>query len=91
MAIILASANSMLDDSSSLDSRRVENISLRSLADNINTIFATILNDLSGSVRSIESRLLRLENSVATSQKKVSELKPRIDTIESRLSQNDKK
>ncbi|XP_065557853.1 uncharacterized protein LOC136025791 [Artemia franciscana] len=56
MAIISASDNSMLNDSSSPNSRRVENISLRSLADNISTILATIqsnteiLNDLSGSV-----------------------------------------
>jgi len=76
MAIISASDNSMLNDSSSPNSRKVENISLRSLADNISTILATIqsnteiLNDLSGSVRSIESRLSHLENSAAISQKK---------------------
>ena len=74
MATIPASDNSMLNDSSSPDSRGVENISLRSLADNISKILATIQsntktqNDLSGSVRSIESRLSHLENSVATSQ-----------------------
>ena len=42
MAVISASDNSMLNDSSSPDPRGVENISLRSLADNISTILATI-------------------------------------------------
>ena len=85
MVIISASDNSKLNDSSSPDSRGVENIPLRSLADNIITIQSNteILNDLSGSVRSIESRLSHLENSVATSQKEVSELKPRVATVES--------
>ena len=89
MAITSKSDNSMLNDSSSPDSRWVENISLRLLADNISTILATIqsnteiLNDLSGLVRSIESRLSHLENSAATFQKEVSELKPRIATVES--------
>jgi chromosome segregation ATPase len=70
----------------------VEELSIKSLADNIAIILATVkdnstaLQGLTDSMKTVENRLLEVEKSVTDSNKEISELKPRISAIEDEAS-----